>query len=318
MQLHLLHLDDALELQSDFMKTCRDAGASETMVKAEGDLLRLWARPDELTKLKERLSVVYTRAGGTAPLCFMGSGDFHHVTSLLLELALEQSSQPVTLIHFDNHPDWVHFKNGVHCGSWVNRATSNPLVKKIITIGVCSSDLNFPEWKGANLSLLRDERLELYPYNHAPSRVWRNYGSGASHSHRRGYIDWRTIAECGEANFISRLTSRIGTEAAYITIDKDVLARDEVITNWDQGQMRLPFLLEALRAISGRHRIIGADVIGDYSRPIYRGPFTRRIAKNIEIMLDQPAGPDAIERAIAVNSALNHQLLHALSGMMAQ
>ncbi|MBA8820029.1 arginase [Ochrobactrum sp. P6BS-III] len=318
MQLHLLHLDDALELQSDFMRTCRDAGASEIMAKAEGDLLRLWARPDELTKLKKQLSDAFSKRAGEASLFFMGSGDFHHITSLLLELALEQSRQPITLIHFDNHPDWVHFKNGVHCGSWVNRAAANPLVKKIITLGVCSSDLNLPEWKGANLSLLRDERLELYPYDHAPSRVWCSYGAGASHSHRRGYIDWRTIADCGEADFVSRLISRIGTEAVYITIDKDVLARDEAVTNWDQGQMRLPFLLEALRVISGRHRIVGADVIGDYSRPIYRGPFTRRIVKNIEVMLDQPAGPDAMEHTIAVNSALNHQLLHALSGMMVQ
>ncbi|NKC05228.1 arginase [Ochrobactrum haematophilum] len=318
MQLHLLHLDDALELQSDFMRTCRDAGASEIMAKAEGDLLRLWARPDELTKLKKQLSVAFFKEGWRGFPVLHGLGDFHHITSLLLELALEQSHQPITLIHFDNHPDWVHFKNGVHCGSWINRAAANPLVKKIITIGVCSSDLNLPEWKGANLSLLRDERLELYPYDHAPSRVWYSYGVGASHSHRRGYINWRTIADCGEADFLSRLTSRIGTEAVYITIDKDVLARDEAITNWDQGRMRMPFLTEALRAISGRHRIVGADVIGDYSRPVYRGTFARTMAKRIEILLDQPAGPAVTERTIAVNSAVNHQLLHMLSGMMVQ
>lgn len=316
MQLHLLHLDDSLELQSGFLMNCRKAGALETRAIESGALLRLWARPFELDQLKRQLSVEYVKAVGKARLCFMGSGDFHHITSLLIELALEEMKQPVTLIHFDNHPDWVYFRNGLHCGSWINRVAANPMVEKIITIGVCSNDLNWPEWKGANLSLLRDRQLELYPYNQVRSRVRRNYGSGASHSYSNGYIEWRAIAQWGEQAFISHLKARIRTEAVYITIDKDVFTSDEAVTNWDQGQLRLSFLLEMLRAITGRHKMIGADVTGDYSKPAYRGSLIRRIAKQAEILLDQPAGPGDMEHAIATNSALNLQLCSALGGLM--
>ncbi len=116
----------------------------------------------------------------------MGSGDFHHITAFLLHAALENQPDPVTLIHFDNHPDWVKFDSGTHCGSWVNHALVHPKVEKIITIGVCSHDLRLPEWKGANLTPLAQGLLELYPYDHAPSRVKNNYGAGASYEQNGG------------------------------------------------------------------------------------------------------------------------------------
>ena len=70
----------------------------------------------------------------------MGSGDFHHITAFLVAFAVENQSAPITLIHFDNHPDWVKFENGMHCGSWINRALEFRKIGKIITLGVCSHD----------------------------------------------------------------------------------------------------------------------------------------------------------------------------------
>jgi hypothetical protein len=315
MQLLLLHLDDALELQPDFIRSCLKAGAREFAAN-DGPAIRLWCRQHDLEAFATRLSRQMPRRRQDARLCFMGSGDFHHVTSLLLEDALRNEEQPATVIHFDNHPDWVRFAGGVHCGSWVNRAAQHAQVDKVITVGVCSNDLCRPEWKGANLSLLSSSALELYPYDHAPSRVKKDYGSGSCYRQADGFIEWSTIASSGEQNFIGYLLSRILTDNVYLTIDKDVFARDDAVTNWDQGSMRLPYLLSMIAAIGHLHHIIGADVTGDYSRPIYGGSTWTVISKRAEILIDQPHGSPDARNAIRINSAVNHRLLEALSEVM--
>ena len=312
MQVCLLHLDDALKSQPAFMRTCERDGARHVELRQLGSEVRLWGNQPQLDQLQ-----MAVKTGDEPQLCFMGSGDFHHITALLLENALQHQPDFITVIHFDNHPDWVNFEGGMHCGSWVNRAASHPKVEKIITIGVCSKDLRNPDWKGANLGLLSQGLLELFPYHHAPSRVRNAYGAGASYAQKDNHIHWQTIAEIGEQAFIKMLLTRIGTKSVYITIDKDVLTRDDAETNWDQGSMRLPFLLQVLREIGENHTIIGADVNGDYSSPTYSGSAWTRLKKHAEIFIDQPHCAPDIAKASALNSATNHAILDVLSEVMA-
>jgi hypothetical protein len=316
LQLLLLHLDDALELQPDFVRSCMMAGAHEVSDKESGSAIRLWGRRQALDAVWRNLAKAAPLAREGSRLCFMGSGDFHHVTALLLSLALERCRQPVTVIHIDNHPDWVHFDNGMHCGSWINKALEQPLVKKVITLGVCSHDLKSPERKGANLVPLSDGRLELYPYMHPPSKVKSSYGSGPSFSQIDGALHWQSISELGEANFVDRLLGRIQTEAVYVTIDKDVLSDADAVTNWDQGCMQLPYVLWLLSEIGEHHRVIGADVTGDYSTPQYGGDFYTRTMKKAEVLIDQPFRRRDMMATRNINSAANHALLEVLSELM--
>jgi len=315
-QLLLLHLDDALELQPDFVQSCIMAGAHEVSDKECGRAVRLWGRRRALDALWRSLARIGSPSGDQSRLYFMGSGDFHHVTALLLSLALERARRPVTVIHIDNHPDWVHFGDGMHCGSWVNKALEQPLVEKVITLGVCSHDLKSPEKKGANLVPLTDGRLELYPYDHPPSRVTSSYGSGPSFSQIDGALHWQSISELGEANFLDRLLGRIKTEAVYITIDKDVLTNADAVTNWDQGHMRLPYVLWLLSEIGEKYRVIGADVTGDYSTPHYSGNLYTRAMKTAEVLIDQPLRRRDKAAVRNINSAANHALLEVLSELM--
>ncbi len=317
MQLLLLHLDDALELQPDFVHSCQMAGAHEVDDKDSGRAIRLWGRRPDLDTVWRNLAKARPSTGEGARLCFMGSGDFHHVTALLLSQALENSRKAVTVIHIDNHPDWVHFDPGMHCGSWVNKALEQPLVKKVITLGVCSHDLRSPERKGANLVPLADGRLELYPYKHPPSKVKSHYGSGPSFSQIDGALHWQSISELGESNFLDRLLGRIPTEAVYVTIDKDALSDADAVTNWDQGRMRLPYVLWLLSEIGERYHLIGADVTGDYSTPYYGGDLYTRTIKKAEVLIDQPFRHHDMKAARNINSAANHALLEVLSELMA-
>ncbi|WP_026791253.1 arginase [Pleomorphomonas oryzae] len=316
MQLYLLHLDEALEAQSEFVRTCLMAGCREIDVRDPGRKFRLWARQAVVDDLHRSLRVGLGKANGEPRLCFLGSGDFHHVSSLLIDLALDEAPEPVTVIHIDNHPDWVHFSGGLHCGSWINRVADHPSVDRVITVGVCSDDLASPERKGANLGLLASGRLELYPFHHSPSRVKMRLGGGTSFEQRSGYLHWRTIGDLGFERFLELLMERIETEAVYVSLDKDVLCSCDAVTNWDQGQMKLAEVLRLLNEIGNSHRIIGADVTGDYSRPRYGGGAWTRLMKLGEGLIDQPrnAQPDA--EIININSAANYALLDVFGAMM--
>jgi arginase family enzyme len=316
MRVSLLHLDDALEAQPDFIRACANADAELIRVAEDASAIRLWGKQQKLDDFRQALVKQLTSDRVEPRLTFMGSGDFHHITAFLVAFALENQSAPITIIHFDNHPDWVKFENGMHCGSWINRALKHPKVDKMITLGVCSRDLERPEWEGADLTLLSQGQLELYPYDHAPSRVKRDYGSGASFAQKDGALHWKTIRSLGEQNFYDYLLSRIKTKSVYLTIDKDVLAREDAITNWDQGCMRMPYLLSLVKQIGKLHAVIGADVTGDYSTPRYSGDLWTRLCKHAEIFIDQPRGKPDQAQAANINGAANRAFLGALSEVM--
>ena len=58
----------------------------------------------------------------------------------------------------------MKFDNGVHCGSWVGAAARLPGVAKVITLGVCSGDIRPAKHKDAEVALVAEGKLELYPW----------------------------------------------------------------------------------------------------------------------------------------------------------
>jgi hypothetical protein len=293
----MLHLDDAVSRQTALTGAAEACGGRTLCVMDLGPALRLWTREAPLEALRGRLRAAAPR-GAQADLVFAGSGDFHHITPLLIERALEAVDEPVTIVHFDNHPDWVRHAAGRHCGSWVGRAARLPGVARVITIGVCSPDISDGRQRHGDLALIREDRLDIF--------AWGRLGGGDTL--RVGDRVWPTIASLGEPAFLAVLDAAIATSNIYVTIDKDVLAPAHAVTNWDQGQASLDFLLAAVRqAMSGR-RVLGADVVGDWSRPIYGGDFAARLLKRGEAVLDQPRRqPDPDN--MAVNQATNQRLL---------
>ncbi len=241
-----------------------------------GPALRLWSRARSIDAARTRIA----QAADPRPsVTFMGSGDFHHLAALLAE----RLDEPFTLLHFDNHPDWVRLAPRWHCGSWVNRALALANVRRVVTVGPCSDDLVDPGRKGGNLRALDTGRLVLFPWQHAPSRARRRIADGPGHAWREGRIHWRNLSEEPVQQAVERVLATIPTEAVWITIDKDVLPEHEALTNWDQGRMPLTVLLGMLHAIGARKRLLGADICGEYSPPRHANWL-----KRIESKLDQP------------------------------
>ncbi|HKV65854.1 MAG TPA: hypothetical protein VJN66_05690 [Rhodanobacteraceae bacterium] len=265
-----------------------------------GPSLRLWSRRKNIDAARARLA---TAADPRPSITFMGSGDFHHLAALLAE----RVEEPFTLLHFDNHPDWVRLAPRWHCGSWVNRVLALPNVQRVVTVGPCSDDLVDPGRKGGNLPALDSGRLVLLPWQHEPSRVHRRIADGPGHSWRGGHIHWRNLADMLLPRAIDAVMAAIPTDVVWITIDKDVLPESEALTNWDQGQMPLAALLAMLRAAGERKRVLGADICGEYSPPRHVNWL-----KRIESKMDQPERDTADRQKIEENSRTDCELARAL------
>ena len=226
-----LHLDDALSGQTALLDRGGDCGGRVIDARILGPTLRLWSRPAALDRLRDILRL-HPYSATDPDIVFSGSGDFHHVACLLIERAVEAGAAATTVLHFDNHPDWVKFGNGMHCGSWAARAARLPNVQRLISIGICSSDIDGSRTREADLSVVEDGRVELYPYAMADG------GEALELCGRR----WPTIETIGETAFPDFIVGRIETPNVYITIDKDVLRHEDAVTNWDQGRTTLKFL----------------------------------------------------------------------------
>jgi hypothetical protein len=101
----------------------------------------------------------------------------------------------------------------------------------------------------------------------------------------------------------------VPTASVWVTIDKDVLPENEVVTNWDQGHMPLDAVLRFVRALVAERRLIGADICGEYAPPAHANPF-----KRIEARIEQPRRDEVTAANLAANERVNVALLGALAG----
>lgn len=239
-----------------------------------------------------------------------GSGDFHHLAHLLVA----RLDRPVSVIHFDNHPDWTRWPRTLGCGSWVSRLLAQPGIARVVTIGPCSADVEAPQMKAADLPALRSGRLEVFPLRAAstfyagpafatPSARGR---AGAFHDG----LSWQGI----DADFAGRMediASRLPQLPVWISLDKDVLAPDEAVTNWDQGHLTLAEVLEAIAIFAARRSVIGMDVCGDFSPEGDNGPLRAALS-----WLDRAQRPQPDRDAAEVNGAANGRILAHMEAML--
>jgi len=303
MHLQIFDLDGSLSSQTSLGDAAPWQSIRTIDLRDIGPRLRLWSRGKTIAQARQRLADLGAKIESTITL--LGSGDFHHIAALLHERIRE----PFTLVHFDNHPDWVRFAPRWHCGSWMNQALALPLLARAITLGPCSDDLVNPGLKGGNLAALDSGRLVLYPWQHAPSRIWHRIADGPAHRYARGHIYWRNLCERELDEAISATIAEIPTEAVWISVDKDVLPESEVVTNWDQGQMPLAALLRFVRSTVAQRRVIGADICGEYAPLLHANAF-----KRWEARLDQPHRTDAAAARLKDNERVNRALLAAIAG----
>ncbi|MCU1245782.1 MAG: hypothetical protein JWN02_1692 [Acidobacteria bacterium] len=225
----------------------------------------------------------------------IGSGDFHHVSLLLIE-RLRKLGTSVQVVVFDNHPDNMRYPFGIHCGSWVWHVSRLPFVARIHVVGITSRDVEGAHVLENHLRALRSGRV-----------VYWCVGRNLAGLRRVG------VRQSQSFHSVPALLARLGDELAdhreqvYLSIDKDVLAREVVQTNWDQGVMRLEELESAIGMLEGR--IVGSDIVGDVS--LYR--YKSRLKRLLSGLDGQPEIPaESLAAWREGHAAVNRRLLSRL------
>src|SRR5438552_4118621 len=94
------------------------------------------------------------------PFVLYGSGDFHHLTAVLLR----EMREPVTVVCFDNHPDWDVRPPRWACGGWTNRALELPNVLRASVWGCGNFECWWPHQIFGNRRAERAGFLAVHPW----------------------------------------------------------------------------------------------------------------------------------------------------------
>ncbi len=232
--------------------------------------------------------------GSTGTVC-LGSGDYHHLSHLLL--ARLPAVEPIEVVVFDNHPDNMRYLFGIHCGSWVYHAAKLPQVAKIHVIGITSGDVGWLHaWENHLLPLWRG-KVEYWSIG--VSNAW---------AHRLGlgqaFHAFDTREAMLQALHLGLAESR---RAVYLSIDKDVLDPGEVHTNWDQGCLRVDDLCDVIGLLQGR--IIGSDITGEISEYRYASRWKRFLS---DLDGQSAVSPVELARWQAQQAAVTLRLIEAI------
>jgi hypothetical protein len=186
-----------------------------------------------------------------ADFVLYGSGDFHYLAALWLRRIRETA----TVVSFDNHPDWDVRPPRWGCGGWVNRALELRQVERVCVWGCGNFELAWPSRLFANHCALKSGKLEVHAWaERQQPPTQRRFDCMRRENWRGRFARW---------------AESLAGKAAYVTIDLDCLSEDQAVTNWESGLFTADDLLWALDHLRSRARIVGGDMCGACSPPIY-------------------------------------------------
>jgi hypothetical protein len=197
-----------------------------------------------------------------------GSGDFHHLSALWLR----NLSEPVTLISFDNHPDWDVRPPTWGCGGWINRALELPTITRAVIWGCGNFELKWPLRLFGNRKAIAAGRLQVYPW---AERV-------GAHARRH----WTTLTPEGWRTEFSRFAQGLTGQRLYVTVDLDCLRSADAVTNWEPGLLTAADVAWALDELHSAGEVVGGDICGAWSAPRHA-----RLAQSLSSRLDHPRLP---------------------------
>jgi hypothetical protein len=250
-----------------------------------------------LASLAKLERAIDTFLADAVPAVFLGSGDYHHVSHLLIR-RLRRLERPLQVVVLDNHPDNMRYPLGIHCGSWVWHVSRLPFVSCVHVLGITSGDVDIGHAVENHLRNLRSGRVRYWC-------VGRSLG-------------WMRCAGIKRSSSFPSVPAMLDAFAAeiraseagiYLSVDKDVLSPQDARTNWNQGVMRAEEMLALIGTLRGR--TVAADVTGEVSVHAYRG----RLKRLLSGLDRQPRiAPDELRRWQVEHHAIDLRLLAVLSG----
>lgn len=230
----------------------------------------------------------------------MGSGDYHHISLMLIERLKEQlkPKQQIQVVIFDNHPDNMRYPFGIHCGSWVSHAAKLPFISHVHVIGITSPDIGiFHAWENRLTPLLKN-KLTYWCMDV-------NVNWAKKLGMKNAFLKFNSPNELITAFIAEQYHD---TSPVYLSIDKDVLSEEVVKTNWDQGKLKPYHLYDVIAALNDR--IIGSDICGEISTFKYASRFKQFLSQ----LDQQPMISESDLKAYqSQQQALNLELLSCIS-----
>jgi hypothetical protein len=230
-------------------------------------------------------------------MTFYGSGDFHHVSLALVRRLRE----PFNLLVIDNHPDWMRGVPFLHCGTWLRHASLLPMARRIFHVGGEVDFDNSYRWM-APWRELREGRITPFP---AYRRFRRGAWAGVEHEPLRPSPSIHAGRKRVE-ELLRPYRRELADRPLYISLDKDVLAANEAVVNWDSGLLAMSEVGAVLDGFTAAAdgRLAGMDVVGDWSPVHVQGWFRQMFHLTEHPPLD--IDPD---QANYVNQRVNLRLL---------
>lgn len=283
------------------------------------DRHRYWSEPDDFDELLADVTRVVH--ADRIPAIFYGSGDYHHLALLGLNI-LRHS--PV-LIVFDNHTDWWSFpRKRYYMGSWVAQAVDENLVNHVLMLGVdgdlgMTSSMPFPMGEFSHrLDLVASGKIETYSRTvEETSILGRFEASNPAMTFVPGIatttVKWKPFRnESGLLQLVEDRLAALPSGPVYISVDKDVLTAVENFSAYGSksGQMTVAELTAAIELICERRELLGIDVCGDGSK-------TREFASLAKEAMSAIGTPDHTDNDYAssanaeLNSKVNLAILNA-------
>src|SRR5450830_1338305 len=256
---------------------------------------RLWTSRIQFYRLRKKIA-----SYGRPFFALLGSGDFHHFSLALIG----QHEKPLTVVLFDNHPDWMQPPHRYHCGTWVYSLARMPQVARIVIVGLQSGDIDGKNFLAGDVDSYHSGKIVLMPFSRVEAQV--------NAKNETDKVLFSSHLQSNIAEGIRELMAAIATSDVYISVDKDCLHADDAYTNWEQGTMPLAIVLKCIAAIRTKYKVVGADTVGDYSKPAFRSPL-----KYISSWLDRRGDAKSRQPSQAMlqrNQIANLKLIQAFDG----
>ena len=293
----LLDIDGSLRLQHTF---CAQSSAQFQALESRGPNLRYICRRQTRQSFERALSSTERNR-----LTFYGSGDFHHLTFSLLKFHRE----PMSVVVFDQHPDWDITSPFPCCGTWVNDALRLPHIERVVVIGAGSEDLGGVQlWRG-NRAALASGRLEIFPATLDHSLWPGSKKQLACGTRQSGRMRWKTVEQVGMNALIEDVLARLPSKRLYISVDKDCLRAENARSNWDEGELELREVCSAIETLRANCELVGADVTGEWSAPRLDNPLVAAISR-----ADHPRSSPPTREELSRNEHTNLALWRAFGG----
>ncbi|MFH1395215.1 MAG: hypothetical protein ABIH09_03575 [Candidatus Omnitrophota bacterium] len=302
--IRVLNFDDSVIKQKKLLERYR---AEIINVKDIASQARFWLNKKTKKEIARRTSFSSKNS-----VTFLGSGDFHHISSILIDEVIE----PVTVINFDFHPDWCVFPPWLSCGSWITETLKNPNVEKAVLLGMGPQETLSFSLQAGNYASLKNDRVEIYPWEQCPSiacfpKIPKNKSITTETRGIYTKICWNELKDKNLTEFLLNIIKELPVKRVYISIDKDCLQKQDSLTNWQEGRVSLESLVLMLKLFKQETDIVGANVTGDYSEV-----FIQNMVKSVVSQLDHPnkfSAKDFSEsEIIRINERTNLEIMKVL------